>query len=207
MRSRAPGRTGFVKLAESESQIKTLEIEVQDLEAKLAKLRNSLSALTLTTSTAGEVLYAVDDWSGRKVQVGDTVFTTSRVAHPRYVLARGPGLDQRNAHSAHHDRRERRSSLDAYPERHFKGIILEIWKSADARRRWGRAHYFKVRIEMEKLDPEIMKPGMSVKCEVRDLLYEDVLLVSLEMALFDGQSFWTPARARRAAETQGSRLQ
>ncbi len=186
----------IVKLAESESQIKTLEIEVRDLEAKLEKLRNSLTALTLTTSTAGEVLYAVDDWSGRKVQVGDTVFTTSRVAQIPDMSSLEVQAWISETHIQHIKIGESVDlSLDAYPERHFKGIIREISKSAEARRRWGRAHYFKVRIEMEKLDPGIMKPGMSVKCEVRDLLYDDVLLVPLEMALFDGQSFWIrPAR-------------
>jgi len=185
-----------VKLAEGEAQIKTLEIEVRDLEAKLEKLKNSLSALTLTANTAGAVLYAVDEWSGRKVQVGDTVFATRGVAqipdmsslevqawisetHIQHIMA-GEGVDL---------------SLDAYPNKHYQGIIREISKSAEALRRWGRSHYFRVQIKMEKLDPEIMKPGMSVKCEVQDPQYDDVLLVPLEMTLFDGQSFWIrPAR-------------
>jgi multidrug efflux pump subunit AcrA (membrane-fusion protein) len=185
-----------VKLAEGEAQIKTLEIEVRDLEAKLEKLKNSLSALTLTANTAGAVLYAVDEWSGRKVQVGDTVFATRGVAqipdmsslevqawisetHIQHIMA-GEGVDL---------------SLDAYPNKHYQGIIREISKSAEALRRWGRSHYFRVQIKMEKLDPEIMKPGMSVKCEVQDPQYDEVLLVPLEMTLFDGQSFWIrPAR-------------
>jgi multidrug efflux pump subunit AcrA (membrane-fusion protein) len=180
-----------VKLAEGEAQIKTLEIEVRDLEAKLEKLKNTLSALTLTANTAGAVLYAVNEWNGRKVQVGDTVFATYGVAqipdmsslevqawisetHIQHIKA-GEGVDL---------------SLDAYPDKHFRGIIREISKSAEALRRWGRSHYFRVQIEMEKLDPEIMKPGMSVKCEVQDPQYDEVLLVPLEMTLFDGQSFW-----------------
>lgn len=186
----------IVKLAESESQIRTLEIEVQDLEARLEKLKNSLSVLTLTTKSGGEVLYGVDDWSGRKVQVGDTVFTNSRVAQIPDMSSLEVQAWISETHIQHVKAGESVDlSLDAYPERHFKGSIREISKSAEALRRWGRAHYFKVRIEMEKLDPGIMKPGMSVKCEVRDLQYDDVLLVPLEMALFDGQSFWIrPAR-------------
>jgi hypothetical protein len=86
-------------------------------------------------------------------------------------------------------------SLDAYPDKHYQGVIREISKSAEALRRWGRSHYFRVQIKMEKLDPEIMKPGMSVKCEVQDPQFDEVLLVPLEMTLFDGQSFWIrPAR-------------
>jgi hypothetical protein len=43
---------------------------------------------------------------------------------------------------------------------------------------------------MEKLEPDIMKPGMSVRCEVRGPEYKDVLIIPLEMTSFDGQSFW-----------------
>jgi len=180
-----------VKIAESEAQIKTLEIEVRDLEAKLDKLKNSLSALTLTAHTVGEVLYAVDEWSGRKVQVGDTVFAT-------YTVVQIPDMSSLEVQawiSETHIQRIKTGdavdlSLDAYPDRHFGGVIGEISKSAETVRRWGRAHYFRVRIGIEKLDPETMKPGMSVKCEVQGPRYDDTLLIPLEMTLFDGQSFW-----------------
>jgi hypothetical protein len=185
-----------VKLAESEAQIKTLEIEVRDLEAKLNKLKNSLDALTLTAHTAGGVLYAVDEWSGRKVQVGDTVFAT-------YTVAQIPDMSSLEVQawiSETHIQHIKSGdgvglALDAYPDRRFSGVIGEISKSAETVRRWGRSHYFRVRIGLEKIDPEMMKPGMSVKCEVQSPQKDDVLLVPLEMTLFDGQSFWIrPAR-------------
>jgi len=186
----------IVKLAESESQIKTLEIEVQDLEAKLDRLKNNLSALTLTTKTAGAVLYAVDDWSGRKVQVGDTVTSTFKVAQIPDMSSLEVQAWISETHIQHIKVGDSVDlSLDAYPDRHYRGVIREISKSAEALRRWGRSHYFKVQVKMEKIDLEIMKPGMSVKCEVQDARYDDVLLVPLEMTLFDGQSFWIrPAR-------------
>ncbi len=180
-----------VRLAEGESQIKTLEIELRDLEARLEKLKNSLNALTLTAHTAGAVLYAVDEWSGRKVQVGDTVFAT-------YTVAQVPDMSSlkvqawiSETHIQHIKTGESVDlSLDAYADKHYRGVTGEISKSAETVRRWGRSHYFRVQIEMEKLDPEIMKPGMSVKCEVQGPQYDDVLLVPLEMTLFDGNKFW-----------------
>jgi multidrug efflux pump subunit AcrA (membrane-fusion protein) len=185
-----------VRLAESEAQIKTLEIEVRDLEARLEKLKNSLNALTLTASTPGAVLYAVDDWSGRKVQVGDTVFATREVAQIPDMSSLEVQAWISETHIQHIKAGESVDlSLDAYPDKHYQGVIREISKSAEALRRWGRSHYFRVQIKMEKLDPEIMKPGMSVKCEVQDPQFDEVLLVPLEMTLFDGQSFWIrPAR-------------
>lgn len=185
-----------VKLAESEAQIKTLEIEVRDLEAKLDRLKNRLDTLTLTAHTAGGVLYAVDDWTGRKVQVGDTVFAT-------YTVAQIPDMTSLEVQawiSETHIQQIKSGdtvdlSLDAYPDKHVGGAVDEISKSAETVRRWGRSHYFRVRIGLEKIDPEMMKPGMSVKCEVQGSPTGDVLLIPLEMTHFDGQSFWIrPAR-------------
>lgn len=180
-----------VKGAELESQIRTLAIEVAELQAKLAKLRNSLNDLTLVARTEGAVIYAVDDWSGRKVQVGDTVFATSEVAAIPDLTSL---LVQAYISETHIQRLKTGQSvdlyLDAYPDRRFQGAIQEISKSADPVRRWGRSNYFRVDVALETLAPDIMKPGMSVRCEVHGAPCQDVLLVPLEMTEFDGQDFW-----------------
>ncbi len=180
-----------VKLAEFESQLETLAIEVGELEARLRKLKDNLSSLNLFARTEGAVLYAVDDWSGRKVQVGDTVFAT-------YTVASIPDLTsllvQAWISETHIQRIKTGQSvdlyLDAYQDKQYKGVIQYISRSAEPVRRWGRSHYFRVDIEIQKLEPDIMKPGMSVRCEVRGPEHKDVLLVPLEMTAFDGQSFW-----------------
>ena len=184
-------RNRMVKRAELESQIQTLTIEARELQAKLAKLKDSLNELTLVARTEGAVIYAVDEWSGRKVQVGDTVFATFSVA----TIPDLRSLIVQAWISETHIQRIRVGqsvdlALDAFPDKPYKGIIRDISKSADPVRRWGKSSYFRVDIEMEKLEPEIMKPGMSVRCEVRGPEYADVLLVPLERAAFDGQSFW-----------------
>ena len=180
-----------VKLAEFESQLKTLAIEVGELEAKLKKLRDSLNGLILVAQTEGAVLYGVDDWTGRKVQVGDTVFAT-------YTVATIPDLTsllvQAWISETHIQRIKTGQSvdlyLDAYPDKQYKGVIQYISLGAEPVRRWGRSHYFRVDIEIEKLEPDIMKPGMSVRCKVRGAEQKDVLIVPLEMTSFDGHSFW-----------------
>jgi len=180
-----------VKRADMESQIQTLTIEVGELEARLKKLRNSLNDLTLVARTEGAVIYAVDDWSGRKVQVGDTVFATSSVATIPDLTSL---LVQAWISETHIQRIKTGQSvdlyLDAYPDQQYKGTIREISKSADPVRRWGKSNYFRVDIGMEKLETAIMKPGMSVRCEVRGPEYKNVFLIPLEMTSFDGQSFW-----------------
>ncbi|MFZ2055763.1 MAG: HlyD family efflux transporter periplasmic adaptor subunit [Candidatus Aminicenantales bacterium] len=184
-------RNRTVKLAEFESRLKTIAIEVGELEAKLKKLKDSLDSLILVARTEGAVLYSADDWTGRKVQVGDTVFAT-------YTVASIPDLTsllvQAWISETHIQRIKVGQSvdlyLDAYPDKQYKGVIQYISRGAEAVRRWGKSHYFRVDIEIEKLEPGIMKPGMSVRCEVRGTEHKDVLIVPLEMTSFDGHSFW-----------------
>jgi len=184
-------RNRSVKRAELESQIQTLTIEARELQAKLEKQKMSLSELTLVARTEGAVIYAVDDWNGRKVQVGDTVFATDTVATVPDLRSL---VVQAWISETHIQRIKVGQSvdltLDSYPDKAYKAVIREISKSADPVRRWGKSSYFRVDIEMEKTEPEIMKPGMSVRCEVRGPEYADVLLVPLERTAFDGQSFW-----------------
>jgi multidrug efflux pump subunit AcrA (membrane-fusion protein) len=180
-----------VKLAETKTQIDTLAIEVGELEASLKKLKSNLNDLTLVARTEGAVIYTVEGWVGRKVQVGDTVYATSTVATvPDLTSLRV----QAWISETHVQRIKPGQSadlyLDAYPEKLYKGVIRDISKSAEPVRRWGKSNYFRVDIEMEKLERDIMKPGMSVRCEVQGPSYDDALLVPLEMALYDGQSFW-----------------
>jgi HlyD family secretion protein len=133
----------------------------------------------------------VEEWSGRKVQVGDTVFATRLVAHI-------PDLSSLRVQawvSETHVQQVKAGQdvdlyLDAYPDNRFRGIIAEVSQSAEAVRRWGKSNYFKTDIQMDKLDPDIMKPGMSVKCDVHGAPHKDVLLIPLQMTFFDGRSFW-----------------
>jgi multidrug efflux pump subunit AcrA (membrane-fusion protein) len=184
-------RNRTVKLAEFESQLETIAIEVGELEARLKKLKDDLKGLILVARTAGAVLYGVDDWTGRKVQVGDTVFAT-------YTVASIPDLTSLLVQawiSETHIQRIRTGQsvdlyLDAYPDKQYKGVIKYISRGAEPVRRWGRSNYFRVDIEIEKLEPDIMKPGMSVRCEIRGTEHKDVLIVPLQMTSFDGHSFW-----------------
>ena len=180
-----------VKGAEMESQLKSLTIEAAELEAQLAKQRRSLEALTLVAGTEGAVIYGADEWSGRKVQIGDTVFATSLVAT---IPDLSSLVVQAYLSEAHVQRVKAGQAvdlyLDAYPDRLFHGTIREVSKSADPVRRWGRSSYFRVDVDLAELAPDIMKPGMSVRCEVKGPASKDILLVPLEMTSFDGATFW-----------------
>jgi multidrug efflux pump subunit AcrA (membrane-fusion protein) len=181
----------IVNLIETEAAIKTLDIEAADLQIRLDKLRKTLDSLTLKAHTAGSVIYAVDDWTGRKTQVGDTVYATRTVAQ----IPDQTSLQVQAWISETHIQQIKVGQkadlyLDAYPEKHYRGVVANVSTYAEQVRRWGKSNYFKVDIEIENPDRDIMKPEMSVKCDIRGPWHKDVLLIPLEMTDFDGRDFW-----------------
>ena len=181
----------IVNLIETDAAIKTLDIEAADLQIRLDKLRKTLDSLTLKAHTAGAVIYAVDDWTGRKTQIGDTVYATRTVAQ----IPDQSSLQVQAWISETHIQRIQVGQkadlfLDAYPEKLYRGAVVGMATYAEQVRRWGKSNYFKVDIEIENPDRDIMKPEMSVKCDIRGPLRKDVWLIPLEMTDFDGRDFW-----------------
>jgi HlyD family secretion protein len=185
-----------VKLIELQTQIQIVKIEIDKLKLKLKTLQTTLNNLNLKAVTGGAIVYGEMEVSQRKIQVGDTVFRSQTVAtipdrSSLYVQAlicetqvRQIGVGQKVD-----------LIPDAYPERHFPGRIVSIMDKAEPIIQWGKAHYFRVEIDPEKLDHTIMKPGMSVRCDVFGGHYARVLRIPLEAAFFDGVTFWLKPRS------------
>jgi multidrug efflux pump subunit AcrA (membrane-fusion protein) len=178
------------KLVTLKSEIKQLDIEIQEEQSKLARFQEALESMTLCAKTAGTVIYEKMWWEDRKIQVGDTVFSSMPVA---YIPENESMLVEAwvDESDIHHIRAGQKVKLipDAYPQRQFTGTIIGVLNSAEDKRQWGRGNYFRTNIQLDALDLSIMKPGMSVKCIVRTAVYPGVFLVPLEMAYYDGQDF------------------
>lgn len=188
-----------VKLAEIKSQIKRMEIEIDEIRTKLEHLQGTLKKMTLYAVTSGTVVYGKHEWQGRKIQVGDTVF-------PTWIVATIPDKDSLqveawvNETDIHKVKPRQKVSLflDAYPGKRFTGMVKEVLNSAEEKKEWGKSHYFRVDIRMDKRDLDIMKPGMSVKCIVQVAQHPGVLLIPLDTAYFDtdSQVFWVKPKGK-----------
>lgn len=179
-----------VKLASLESDIKRIDIEIQEQREGLQKNRDLLKSLTLTAESSGTVVYAMHLWEGRKIQVGDNVPATWTVA----TIPNPESLEvEAWVNETHIQQLEPGQKvdvvLDAYPDMRFSGIVKDVLNSAEKRRQWGKTHYFSVSIQLDNRDLDIMKPGMSVKCKVHTMAHNDALLIPLEMALYNGSYF------------------
>jgi len=188
-----------VNSMELQTQIATMGIEIEDLRRKLAASQKSLDELVIRARTPGTVVYGETGYPRRKIQIGDTVFTGETVAT---IPDSSSFFVQGWIGEAHMKKIGAGQSVelvpDAFPERRFKGRVSRILTNAEPSAQWGKAHYFRVDIELEKLDPRVMKPGMSFCCRVFAERLPGVLLVPLEMALFDRGSFWIKPGGRKA---------
>ena len=178
------------RLVGLKSEIKKLDIEIREERSKLERNKETLENMTLRAKTTGTIIYEKMWWEDRKIQVGDTVFSSMPVA---YIPDNESLLAEAwvNESDIHHIQAGQKVKLipDAYPQRKFTGTIKGVMNSAEDKRQWGRANYFRTNIQLDALDLAIMKPGMSVKCIVRTAVYPGVFLVPLEMAYYDGKDF------------------
>ncbi len=178
-------------LAEAEAKLeatrrsKRAEIEVQRLaleetRSEVARSEARIELLTLEASRDGILILDPNRREGRTVQVGDGVFPGSSVGSlpdlsTMIVEARlfdvddgrvAPGMDAV-------------AILDAFPELTFAGRVREVDPIADQPSSRSLRRVFRVRIDLDRLDLERMRPGMSVKVVIEER-HPDVLLVPRE---------------------------
>lgn len=144
---------------------------------QLESAETQLDALTLSAPTDGVMLVAEHPWEGRKFQVGDTVW-------PGLTIAKLPDLSKMVVEAVLSDVDDGRvhagmrvtCTVDAFAERRIDGVIKAVSPVAREPDRSSARRFFSVVVELDETDPEIMRPGLSVKVEVFGNRADDVLL-------------------------------
>jgi multidrug resistance efflux pump len=150
-----------------------LEKNRRELEAA----GQAMDGMVLTAPRDGILVVADHPWQGRKIQVGDSVW----VGLPVVSL---PDLGAMQVEAKLSDVDDGRIAtglpatcvLDAYPDRIYTGRIAEITPVAQEAAGRSLRRAYNVRVALDAADAERMRPGMSVKVEVRPMAREDVLL-------------------------------
>lgn len=148
--------------AQAEMAVARLDYEKADLE--LRRIVTDLKQMEVRAPAPGIVLYA-DDWrTGRKIQSGDQVQKGFRLIHL-------PNLEQMvvEARVHHPDVRGLELNtpvevvLDAYPGNVFKGYLHTLPEAAKSRSFNSSFKYFIMKIMLEEVDYDLMKPGMTAR--------------------------------------------
>ena len=160
------------------AQVKVLSLELQKSERALEEAESSLDELALKAPVDGVLMHGTHPWEGRKWVTGDAPWAGISVAEL-------PDLSVMEVEAWLSDVDDGevlagmpvRCVLDAYPDRSFAGRVRQVAEVAEEPDRRSSRRFFRVLIELEEIDPEVMRPGMSVKAVVTRGHWEGVLLV------------------------------
>ncbi|MFL6260023.1 MAG: HlyD family secretion protein [Thermoanaerobaculia bacterium] len=164
------------KVSDTDVQVKRISLDKSRREIHTAE--EAIDALSLKAPRDGMVLVGTHPFEGRKFQVGDSVW-------PGMPVATLPELSSMMVQASLSDVDDGRikpgmqvlCTLDAYPTTTYRGRVADISPVARESRRSPLLHYFPVRIDLEKVDIQRMRPGMSVRVEVLGAEAKDTLLV------------------------------
>lgn len=183
----------------------TNDIELRNIEVRKAyneveRAEASIGKLTLKAPRDGILILGENFREGRPLRPGDTVF-------PGMLAAQLPDLATLGVEGRLFDVDDERvaagqlvtARLDAFPDRAYTGRVVEVEEIADQADGRSLRRFFTVRITLDQVDPELMRPGMSVKVVIEDEPEDGVLLVPRACLDFDGD---TP----RAVLTGGRRV-
>ena len=168
-------QTAFESSAEETIHQKQIALEKSRRELDAAS--EAIEGMVLKAPRDGILVIADHPWQGRKMQVGDSVW----VGLPVVSL---PDLSAMRVEATLSDVDDGRIApglkvncvLDAYPERSYPGRIADITPVAQEAAGRSLRRAYNVRVELDRADPERMRPGMSVKVEVRPEAGEAMLL-------------------------------
>lgn len=151
-----------------------------------------LDELTLVAPLDGMFTVGTQPWEQRKLQVGDNVW-------PGLGVGKLPDLSSMIVEGALSDVDDGRvmagmrvrCTVDAYADRPLEGSIRQVSPVAHAADKSLR-RFFALVVELDDADPEIARPGLSVKIEVLTRAERDAVIVP--RAGLDRST--APARAR-----------
>jgi hypothetical protein len=159
------------------AEIRNLELTAARAQRELTVAEEAIQTLTLTAPRPGIVVMNEHPWEGRKFQIGDNVFSGFPLAQiPNLATLRVVGMlpdvdDGKIAAGM-----PVRLTIDAYPDRTYRGRVKEIAPVAQELGRGSLRRGFRVVIPLETIDPGRMRPGLSVLVEVERAAAPKVLL-------------------------------
>ena len=196
------------KLDQLTADVEKAEVEVQRARDKVEQGKKELDQMTLKTSIPGLVVY-LEIWKGGtmgKVEEGDGPW-------PGQGLVNLPDLSEMIVETAVSEvdankvdtGQEVVVSLDAFPERLYKGSVITKGTLARKKERGSKLNVFDVEVAIEDADEDV-KPGMSASCDVIIDRIESVVSVPLE-AVFEkeGQTVVYLKNKKRREVTVGRR--
>lgn len=158
----------------SQAEIGVAQIDLDRAEFELKQARDAIETMVLRAPRAGIAVVAENQREDRKYQEGDTVNVGRTVIEipdltALTVEARLSDVDDGKVTPG----MTVRAVLDAWPDRVFTGSVRSVSPVAQETSWRSSQRSFAVVIGLDQVDPEIMRPGMSVRVEVTGARVDD----------------------------------
>ncbi len=170
------------------SQMQLVELNRSQAEINLKKIDNDMALLKIDAPQDGILIYG-DNWANnRKFQVGDNVFRGMEVASlpdlssmqvVGFVYDTEYSLIPRDAHCT--------VTLDAHPGFSVGGRVISLTNVAARKGFASNKKLFQAVVQLDKVDTELMKPGMTARVRIPIVLAKEVIAVPRDHLGFDAQ--------------------
>jgi multidrug efflux pump subunit AcrA (membrane-fusion protein) len=170
------------------SQMALVEINRSQAEINLKKIESDMQLLKIDAPQDGILIYG-DNWtSNRKIQPGDSVPQGMEVASlPDLSSLQVIGYVYDTEYSQLAPAMRCSVTLDALPGFAVDGKILSLTSVASRKGFATTKKVFQTVVQLDKVDPAVMKPGMTARVRVPLLLAKDVAAVPREYLGIDSQ--------------------
>jgi biotin carboxyl carrier protein len=191
-------------------ELALFQIKRDQSQSKIKTIQNDLAALQVKSPVAGTVLYenAPTTWNRnendppRKFQIGDQVSPGQIVMsvvdlvemEVRAFVSEVDGGLLRTGQRA-------RVIVDSHASAEFTGAVEYVPEVAERLRRLSNVRVFIARLKLDRTDPQMMKPGLSVRAEIT-LDEQEGLTLPRGAVVEDAGKFYVRHSARGKTEVK-----
>jgi HlyD family secretion protein len=170
------------------SQMALVEIKRSQAEIDLKKIESDMLLLKIDAPQDGILIYG-DNWtSNRKIQPGDSIFQGMEVASlPDLTSLQVIGNVYDTEYSSLQPDMRCIVTLDALPGFSIGGRIISRTSVASRKSFVSQKKVFQTTIQLDKVDPGIMKPGMTARVRVPLVLAKEAAAIPREYLGVDSQ--------------------
>jgi HlyD family secretion protein len=170
------------------SQMALVEISRSQAEINLKKIESDMLLLKIDAPQDGILIYG-DNWtSNRKIQPGDSLFPGMETASlPDLSSMQVVGYVYDTEYSSLAPDMRCSITLDALPDFKVDGKIVSLTSVASRKSFATTKKVFQTIVQMDKVDPTIMKPGMTARVRIPLILAKDTPAIPREYLGADTQ--------------------
>lgn len=160
-----------------DAERQNLQLRIERTRREISIAENAIGALVLRAPRDGIVVIKDHPWEGRKLQLGDPAWVGMPIAllpelDSMRVTAQLPDVDDGKVAVG----MPVTMTMDGYPAMQFSGRVRSIGAVAQESRRQSLRRHFEVLIDLDRLDLDRMRPGLSARVLVHRDAKQSALL-------------------------------